>query len=105
MYRNKKSFMKFDESSTRRCMRYFIGNRCHVESQIAHTAGEVVDVIRNHDGVPVCVKIDTGRGYCDYLEMSLIDFYEPYTRENYYTYHDELEFRTPRISKSEADAV
>ena len=74
-----------------KAMRMSIEPGCHVYSEKTAQSGDVIEVIRSHRGVPVCVKVDSGYG-TDYIEISNITFYEPYSYRSYYTSEDIFAF-------------
>jgi hypothetical protein len=64
-----------------RAMLDHINPRCYVESQSTSQWGEVDKVIRNKQGVPVCVRVtgaDDRGNFVDYISVDRIDFFEPY---------------------------
>lgn len=88
-------------SAENKAIRMAIEPGCEVYSEKTHQAGKVVEVIRSYRGVPVCVKVENkGYGF-DYIEISNITFYEPYSYESLYTSEDIFDFAEMKISWEE----
>ena len=78
--------------ATSKAMRMCIRPGVEVCSDSTHQAGKVIEIIRSHRGIPVCVKVlNESYGY-DYIEMSNITLYEPYDYDSLYTADDVREF-------------
>lgn len=60
-----------------RAMLDYIAPKCFVEASSTGQHGNVLQIIRNKFGIPVCVKVD-GYECCDYISVDRIDFFEPW---------------------------
>jgi len=50
----------------------------YVEAPSAEQGGEVLDIIRNMYGFPVCVMVKHGSGKADFISVDRIEFWEQY---------------------------
>ena len=54
---------------------------CYIESESTGQYGDVVKILNNKHGVPVCIKVsyenDDGKKHYDYISVDRISFYEP----------------------------
>lgn len=70
-----------------RAMLDYIAPKCYVESESTGQYGTVIKIIRNRNGLPVCVKVKCKVPICennktttitDYISIDRISFFEPY---------------------------
>lgn len=66
------------DSRTYRQMLDMIEQRDYVESSATGQSGDVLNIIRDRDGFPVCLEI-CGPNGVDYLSVDRVDFWEQYT--------------------------
>jgi hypothetical protein len=63
----------------------YIEPKCYIEASSSGQWGTVEKVIRNKNGIPVCVKARYSDNHgknnlVDYISVDRIDFFEPYSR-------------------------
>ena len=83
MYTVDEADSKFLSTPSYRNMLDNIHKGCHVEAESTNQGGTVVSIIKNKDGIPVCLKVaykeENGKTYYDHISVDRISFYEPYS--------------------------
>lgn len=71
---------------------------CYIEAESTGQGGDVIEIIRDKNQIPVCIKVsykpeNSKRAIQDYISVDRISFYEPYdfvvSNEEYYDDDDD----------------